>query len=175
MALAVKNLPANAGDFLKDSGLIPGLGRSPVGGHSNPLQYSCLENPMDRGAWQAAVHRVTPSRTWLSTHACRLHYVTKNFSFICQSSTSYKESQGKLCPSHHASRRLLPPLWLPCLILFILAAIYTCHFNRMSQSGSPSNVRTVSQKSKMIVKSQTLLIKITSKLTQSLLLCLEQI
>ena len=88
---------------------------------------------------------------------------------------SYKESEGKLCPSHHASRRLLPPLCLPCLILFILAAIYICHFNRMSQSGSPSNMRTVSQKSKMIVKSQALLIKITSKLTQSLLLCLEQI
>ena len=47
----VKNLPANAGD-IKDVGLIPGLGRSPGGGHRNPLQYSCLENPMDRGAWQ---------------------------------------------------------------------------------------------------------------------------
>ena len=47
----VKNLPANAGDT-RDTGLIPGLGRSPGGGHGNPLQYSCLENPMDRGAWQ---------------------------------------------------------------------------------------------------------------------------
>ena len=46
----VKNLPANAGDA-KDVGLIPGSGRSPEGGHSNPLQYSCLENPMDQGAW----------------------------------------------------------------------------------------------------------------------------
>ena len=48
----VKNLPANAGD----EGLIPGLGRSPRGGHGNPLQYSCLENHMDRGAWQTIVH-----------------------------------------------------------------------------------------------------------------------
>ena len=51
----VKNLPANA----KDTGSIPGLGRSPGGGYGNPLQYSCLETLMDRGAWQATVHRVT--------------------------------------------------------------------------------------------------------------------
>ena len=49
VALVVKNPPANAGD-LKDAGSIPGLGRSPGGGHGNPLQYSCLENPLDRGA-----------------------------------------------------------------------------------------------------------------------------
>ena len=53
----VKNLPVNAGD-VRDTDSIPGLGRSPVGGNGNPLQYSCLENPMDRGALQAAVHRV---------------------------------------------------------------------------------------------------------------------
>ena len=77
VALVVKNLPASAGD-VRDSGLIPGLGRSPGGGNGNPLQYSCLENPMDRGAWQATVHRVAKSRTWmkrLSTHAC-LHLTT---------------------------------------------------------------------------------------------------
>ena len=51
----LKDLPANAGD----AGSIPGSGRSPGVGNGNPLQYSCLENPMDRGAWQAAVHRVT--------------------------------------------------------------------------------------------------------------------
>ena len=50
MAQQVKSLPANAGDT-GDAGLIPGLGRSPGGGNDNPLQYSCLENPMDRGAW----------------------------------------------------------------------------------------------------------------------------
>ena len=56
----VKNLPANAGDA-GDMGLIPGSGRSPGGGHGNPGQYSCLENPMDRRVWQAAVPRVAKS------------------------------------------------------------------------------------------------------------------
>ena len=57
VALVVKNLPANAGD-MRDAGLIPGSGRSPGGGQGNTLQYSCLENPTDRGAWWAAVHGV---------------------------------------------------------------------------------------------------------------------
>ena len=57
MAILVKNLPANAGDA-RGTGLIPSLGRSPGGGHGNPLQYSCLENPMDRGAWRETVHGV---------------------------------------------------------------------------------------------------------------------
>ena len=67
----VKNPPANAGD-IRDLNSIPGLGRSPGGGNGNPLQYSCLENPMDRGAWKATVHWVTKSWTqlkWLSMHA----------------------------------------------------------------------------------------------------------
>ena len=64
VVLVVKNLPANAGD-VRDSGSIPGFERSPGEGHGNLLQYSCLENPMDRGAWRAAVHRVTKSRTRL--------------------------------------------------------------------------------------------------------------
>ena len=62
MALVVKNPPANAGD-VRDAGSIPGLGRSPGGGHGHPLQYSCLENSMDRGAWQATFHKVTKSQT----------------------------------------------------------------------------------------------------------------
>ena len=57
-----KELPANAGD-VRDLDSIPGSARSPGGGHGNPLQYSCLENPMDRGAWRATVHRVTMSQT----------------------------------------------------------------------------------------------------------------
>ena len=56
----VRNLPANAGG-IRDVDLIPGLRRSPGGGHDNPLQYSCLENPMDRGTWQAMVHRFAES------------------------------------------------------------------------------------------------------------------
>ena len=55
MAQTVKDFACNVGDM----GSIPGLGRSPGGGHGNPLQYSCLEIPMDRGAWRAAVHEVT--------------------------------------------------------------------------------------------------------------------
>ena len=55
----VKNLPASAGD----PGSIPGLGRSPGGGNGNPLQYSCLDKPMDRGAWRATLHGITKSRT----------------------------------------------------------------------------------------------------------------
>ena len=68
--LVIKNLPTNAGG-IRDLSSIPGSGRSPGGWHGNPLQYSYLENPMDRGTWQPAVHRVTKSRTWpkqLSTH-----------------------------------------------------------------------------------------------------------
>ena len=64
VALVVKHLLANAEDE-RDAGLIPGSGRSPGGRHGNPFQYSCLENPMDRGAWWATVHRVTKSQTRL--------------------------------------------------------------------------------------------------------------
>ena len=55
VALVVKNPPTNAGD-IGGMGLLSGWGRSPGGGHGNPLQYACLENPMDRGAWWARVH-----------------------------------------------------------------------------------------------------------------------
>ena len=58
----VKDLPTNARD-IGDVGSIPGSGRSPGGGHGSPLQYSCLENPMDRGAWQAVVHGAAKSWT----------------------------------------------------------------------------------------------------------------
>ena len=71
----VKSSPENVGD-LRDAGLIPGSVRSPGVGNGNPLQYSCLENPMDRGVWQAAVHGVTKSWTWLkrlSTQACTFY------------------------------------------------------------------------------------------------------
>ena len=84
----VENPPANAGDT-KDAGSISGLGKSPGGGHGNPLQYSCLENPMAGGFWQATVHRVRQSRTrlsdvtttykvilkyWLYSLSCTLHH-----------------------------------------------------------------------------------------------------
>ena len=67
MPLEVKNLPANAGDT-RDVGLIPGLGRSPGEENGNPLQHSCLENPMGRVTWWATIHRVAKSQTRLSSH-----------------------------------------------------------------------------------------------------------
>ena len=72
VVLVVKNPPVNAGD-VRDAGSISGLGRSLGGGHGNPLQYSCLENPMVRGAWLATIHEVAKSRTWLKwlgVHTC---------------------------------------------------------------------------------------------------------
>ena len=68
LVLVVKNPPDNAGD-IKDLGSIPGSGRSPGGGHGNPLHYFCLENSMNRGAWWATVYMVTKSQTRLSNLA----------------------------------------------------------------------------------------------------------
>ena len=72
MALVVKNLPANAGDG-RDVASTPRLGRPPGGGHGNPLQSSCLENPMDRGALQATVHGVTKGQTRLKQLSMHTH------------------------------------------------------------------------------------------------------
>ena len=72
----VKRLPLDAGDT-GDTGLIPGSGRSPGEGNGNPLQCSCLGNPMDRGAWWATGHWVTQSQTCLSTHACPVNSHSK--------------------------------------------------------------------------------------------------
>ena len=72
MAQLVKSLPTNAGDG-RDLGLILGSERSPGGGHGNTLQYSCLENPMDKGAWQVTVHRITKSQTRLKQLSMHTH------------------------------------------------------------------------------------------------------
>ena len=74
VVLVVKNPLVNAGD-LRDTGSTPGSGRSPREGHGNPLQYSSLKNPMDRGAWWATVHAVAQSQTQLSDSACMHTYV----------------------------------------------------------------------------------------------------
>ena len=73
--LAVKNPPPNSGE-VRDAGLIPGSGRSPGGGHGNPLQYSCLENPKDRGTWQITVHRAAKSETLLKRLSMHAHINT---------------------------------------------------------------------------------------------------
>ena len=77
VVLVIKNPPADAGDT-RDVGLIPGLGRFPGVGNGNPLQYSCLENSMDRGAWHAVVHGVAKighNRTCMHRLACKEHKV----------------------------------------------------------------------------------------------------
>ena len=81
----VKNLPAKA-EGARDMGLIPGSERSPGGGNGNPLKYSCLENPMDRGAWLATVHRVTESD--MTEYECRDTHVS-----ICMASLNIREMQ----------------------------------------------------------------------------------
>ena len=72
MAPVVKNLPANAGE-IREADSIPQLGSSPGGGYGNPLQYSCLENPMGREAWRATMHWVTNSRTQLKQLGMHAH------------------------------------------------------------------------------------------------------
>ena len=72
VTLVVKSLPASAGD-VRDPGSTSGSGRSPGEGHGNPLHYPCLENPMDRGAWQATVHKVAKSQTRLSDRHFHVH------------------------------------------------------------------------------------------------------
>ena len=93
VVLVVKNSPADAGDT-RDAGSIPRSGRSPGEGRGNPLQYSCLENPMDRGAW-AIVHRVTKSQIllkWLSKHI--------SFSDVIGFSTQLLCAFGCCCFTH---------------------------------------------------------------------------
>ena len=88
MALIVNSLPANAGV----TSSIPESGRCPGGGHANPLQYSCLGNPMGRGAWRAVVHGVTKSWTWLKWLSMHIDNVTPLWSFrniICSNCWYY--------------------------------------------------------------------------------------
>ena len=83
VALVVKNLPANAED-IKDASSIPGFRSFPGGGHDNPLKYSCLENPMDGGAWEATVHGVAKSWTWLKCLSIPLFKIMHWFPDILQ-------------------------------------------------------------------------------------------
>ena len=93
----VENLPANAADS-GDVGLIPGLGRFPEGGNCNPLQYSCLENSMDRGAWWATVHRVAKNWTWQSDWA-RMHTPGRwnTWSFLASSQVEHLSPNSDVC------------------------------------------------------------------------------
>ena len=75
-----KNLPVNTGGDARDTGSIPGSGRSPGGGNGNLLQYSCLENSMDRGTWWATIHGFSKSQTHKDNYACNLQKsITEHF------------------------------------------------------------------------------------------------
>ena len=100
-AQVVKNPPANAGD-IRDLGSIPGSGISPGGVHGNPLQYSCLKNPMDRGAWPATAHGVAKSWTrlkQLNMHACLSEMVQIKFLGKHLTSKAYLKRKTTVCIS----------------------------------------------------------------------------
>ena len=109
VALMIKNPPANAGST-RDVGSVPGLGRSPGEGHGNPLQYSCLENPMDRGAWWATVHRTEKSQTQMKRFSmCNIcKFCQENAYWQLQDPCWKKEIESTLTSSkwsagHHIS------------------------------------------------------------------------
>ena len=110
VVLVVKKLPANAGG-IRDIGLIPGLGKSLGGGHGNPLQYSCLENPMDRGAWWAIVHGVRKSWRRLKQLG-----VLKHTEMITYTGDVY----GRMCGSYYSilyKELGHPQIWVSTAIL----------------------------------------------------------
>ena len=111
-AQVVKNLPVNAGD----PGSIPGWRRSPGEGNGNPFQYSCLENPTDRGAWWVTVHGVTKSRPQLSDehfHLCVCKEMAE-LNFERQIKTVHKEKPG-MAHTEHAQRPILHPSTQPSI------------------------------------------------------------
>ena len=100
VVLGVKNLPSNAGD-VRNVGLIPGFRRSPGGRHGNPLHYSCLENPMDRRAWKATIHRAADS--WIQLKRFSIYTripatTTKKVSRHCQNSPRGDTRKGEMIP-----------------------------------------------------------------------------
>jgi len=98
MYLDIKNLPAKAGD-IRDLGSIPGLGRSPGGGNGNTLQNSCLENPMDREAWQATVHGVSKSQTTKQLTHTHTHTHKLFFKVATSFNISINSVQGSNFPT----------------------------------------------------------------------------
>ena len=82
MTVVVKNPPAKTGD-IRDESTIPQSGRSSGGGHGYPLQYSCVENPMDREAWQTTVHRVTQCQTQLKRLSTQVYVCVCVYTYVC--------------------------------------------------------------------------------------------
>ena len=137
VALVVKNLPANAGDK-RNTSLIPGSGKSPGGRYGSPLQYSRLENPMDRGAWQATVQGVTESQTQLkqpSMHPC---IQNKIFSPSSLMFTAYLLFPG--CTQPFPASRLL--LCIP-FFSFIHPFIHSDTLKAIPEAGSQPSHRDI--------------------------------
>ena len=108
MVLVVKNLPAIAGS-IRDARSIPGSGRSTGGDHGTPLQYSCLENPMDRGAWWALVHRIAKSRTRLKQLGTHARIACVQDSTMC---TTFSQERPHLVLIMTLRRRLSTKYWV---------------------------------------------------------------
>ena len=121
----VKNPSANA----RDGGLITGSGIFPGGGNGNPLQYSCWENPMDRGAWRAAFHEVTKNWTWLSAHSLTVTVLAKQYKVYITRFWKHSEFAISAKPGHptvqehvifrikHVSHKVLIEMSLLALLL----------------------------------------------------------
>ena len=111
----VKNPPASAGNT-GDASSIPGSGRSPGGGNGNPLQYSFLENPMDRGAWQATVHGITKSQTWLGDWTQSTHtHISKHTCNESQPDVMSEVTYGGYSTNVDSDLPISPcsPIWSP--------------------------------------------------------------
>ena len=158
--MQVKDPPVKAGD-IRDAGLIPGSGRSPVEGTGNPLRYSCLGNPMDRGAWQATVHGVTKSWARLNTCVCTCththpptpHKDIQQFLLQTHSVEHQKPSANRTKTSRHPTIMILVPfhVWEDASVwlhrdgsfdkhLNYLVAV-SCFYILNSPRGAPSELR----------------------------------
>ena len=127
--LVVKNPLANAGN-IRDIGSIPGSRRSPGEGHENPLLYSCLENPMDRGAWRATVHGIAKSQTRLKWPRCTharfvIPFLPRskhlfNFKVVVTVHSDFGVQENKICQCFHFS----PLVKFSLVISFIHSSVY---------------------------------------------------
>ena len=149
MERVVKNPPANAGD-IREVGSIPGLGRSPGAGYGDPLQYSCLENPKDRGARRATVHRVEKSQTGLKRLSSRRHTSDQACTHVLElnqttGSCSGPPAQLSAAPAPKHSAWLSDPAWPilllnPCFVTcmtFIFSIsfyVHMCYFPPLTHS-----------------------------------------
>ena len=141
VVLVVKNPPPSAGD-IRDVGSIPGSGRSPGEGNGNPLRYSCLENPMDRGAWWATVHGVARSCTWLSNFApsiCIYVYMyTYVYMYICICMYVYVY----ICIYMYICMYICIRMYV-CMYISIYVHIQLTHFAAQQKSTQHCKARTL--------------------------------